>query len=365
MSDESVSHSDGFDAALQDALPDDLESVTPPEADQGRDHSGNSGWISNQYTVFHAVTPEQAIEIGSDTIRELADGLKIPDSTEQMAVSTFKQFIRQDPDIALVELYAAAAFYCGGKMSDAGLTPDAVVEAGPELLTHNRLLRRSKSIATTLGLDASMFWDVTQYIDRFCSELSFESAELAETVRKRARDNLGVYQDAGLDSGRSPTGLAAAAVYLAGRETGADLTQDAVAEVAGVTTVTIRNRYQEQAEFIKQQREKPTSVSEAIQHLQQQCLLSDRVVGNAELAWQWATDQTTLAEQVTGDELDWAAGAILYASNQVDGEVTATQLKTVTRTSAGDLESRRRKLKQAIRTTGVWQNTPPENWNLD
>lgn len=363
MSDEPVSHSDGFDAALQDALPDDLESAAPPEADQQRDHVGGTGWITDQYTVFHVVTPDQAIEIGGDTIAELASGIEIPDTTEQMAMSTFEQFIRHDPDIALVELYASAAFYCGGKMSDAGLTPDAVAEAGPALLTRKRLLRRSKSIATTLGLDASMFLDATQYIDRFCSKLTFEPSELAETVRKQARQNLGAYQDAGLDSGRSPTGLAAAAVYLAGRETGANLTQDDVANVADVTTVTIRNRYQEQAEFIQQQREQLTSVSNGIQRLKKQCNLPDRVAKNAELAWNWTTDQTNLSSQVADDELEWAAGTILYASNKLAAGINATQLTAVTRTGAGELKARRRELKRAIRPTGVSQHSPPESWD--
>jgi transcription initiation factor TFIIB len=49
----------------------------------------------------------------------------------------------------------------------------------------------------------------------------------------------------GLISGRGPTGVAAAAVYIASAMYGERRTQKEVADVAGVTEVTIRNRYRE------------------------------------------------------------------------------------------------------------------------
>jgi transcription initiation factor TFIIB len=49
----------------------------------------------------------------------------------------------------------------------------------------------------------------------------------------------------GLISGRGPTGVAAAAIYIAAADQGERKTQKEVADVAGVTEVTIRNRYRE------------------------------------------------------------------------------------------------------------------------
>jgi len=49
----------------------------------------------------------------------------------------------------------------------------------------------------------------------------------------------------GLTSGRGPTGIAAAALYVSALLHGEKRTQREVAEVAGVTEVTIRNRYKE------------------------------------------------------------------------------------------------------------------------
>jgi transcription initiation factor TFIIB len=51
-----------------------------------------------------------------------------------------------------------------------------------------------------------------------------------------------------LTSGRGPTGIAAAASYIASVLTGERKTQREIAEIAQVTEVTIRNRYKELAE---------------------------------------------------------------------------------------------------------------------
>ncbi len=48
-----------------------------------------------------------------------------------------------------------------------------------------------------------------------------------------------------LTSGRGPTGMAAASLYIASVLCGERVTQREVADVAGVTEVTIRNRYKE------------------------------------------------------------------------------------------------------------------------
>ncbi|MBN3037566.1 MAG: transcription initiation factor IIB [Candidatus Diapherotrites archaeon] len=78
------------------------------------------------------------------------------------------------------------------------------------------------------------------YVPRFASEL-----ELSGEVQERAKDILEEAISKGLISGRGPTGVAAAAVYIAGVIMGERRTQKEVADVAGVTEVTIRNRYRE------------------------------------------------------------------------------------------------------------------------
>jgi transcription initiation factor TFIIB len=78
------------------------------------------------------------------------------------------------------------------------------------------------------------------YIPRFASEL-----KLMAVTQSRAVEIIEKARKIALTSGRGPTGIAAAALYVAALINGEKRTQRAVAEVAGVTEVTIRNRYKE------------------------------------------------------------------------------------------------------------------------
>ena len=78
------------------------------------------------------------------------------------------------------------------------------------------------------------------YISRFCSELKLSNqvhVKTLELLRHAAKKEL--------TSGRGPTGLAAASLYIASVLCGERRTQRDEAGIAGVTEVTIRNRYKE------------------------------------------------------------------------------------------------------------------------
>ena len=81
------------------------------------------------------------------------------------------------------------------------------------------------------------------YISRFCSEL-----KLSGDVQSKSIEILKDAADKELTSGRGPTGVAAASIYISSILCGERRTQREVADVAGVTEVTIRNRYKELAE---------------------------------------------------------------------------------------------------------------------
>ncbi|MEA3255276.1 MAG: hypothetical protein U9Q22_05530, partial [Candidatus Altiarchaeota archaeon] len=85
------------------------------------------------------------------------------------------------------------------------------------------------------------------YVPRFASELGISGETEAKAVEiiERAREK-------GVISGRGPTGVAAAAIYLAAKITNDKQTQKGIADrLAGVTEVTIRNRYEEIARELK------------------------------------------------------------------------------------------------------------------
>ncbi|MCD2204493.1 transcription initiation factor IIB 3, partial [Halobacterium sp. KA-6] len=72
--------------------------------------------------------------------------------------------------------------------------------------------------------------------------------DLSEETTAKAREIIDTSAEQGLLSGKSPSGFAAAAIYAASLLCNEKKTQREVADVANVTEVTIRNRYQEQIE---------------------------------------------------------------------------------------------------------------------
>lgn len=83
----------------------------------------------------------------------------------------------------------------------------------------------------------------SQYVTKFSNQLTMQGMveEIAHKILNTARELK-------LTSGRGPTGIAAAASYIASVLTGERKTQREIAEIAQVTEVTIRNRYKELVE---------------------------------------------------------------------------------------------------------------------
>jgi transcription initiation factor TFIIB len=78
------------------------------------------------------------------------------------------------------------------------------------------------------------------YIPRFASAL-----RLSADTQSKSVEILEMAQNSELTSGRGPTGIAAASLYVAALMNNEKRTQREVADIAGVTEVTIRNRYKE------------------------------------------------------------------------------------------------------------------------
>ena len=83
------------------------------------------------------------------------------------------------------------------------------------------------------------------YVPRFGSLLG-----LSEKVQVKAVDVLDSASKYDVTSGKGPIGVAAAALYIAAVLSGEKKTQREVADVIGVTEVTIRNRYKEMIEAL-------------------------------------------------------------------------------------------------------------------
>jgi transcription initiation factor TFIIB len=227
---------DDFDNILTDVL----ESENAGEEEHPNKARG-------QYTVATDHRKEVILDQASSEMSELAAQVEIPDSAVDMGEELFEQFITQaSMEGHVIEPYAAAALYCSCKVSEVPVLPEDLINPKYDLLNRTHLLRRTKTLASTVGLDPSSFFESKHYVPHYCEELN-----LSAHVEARAIEILKQCNDAGISSGKSPSAWAAAAIYNAALEAGDDLTQQEVSNVASTTTVTIRNRYTDQREHIR------------------------------------------------------------------------------------------------------------------
>ena len=228
---------DDINQQLDDILLDDL-------VDANNELSDATG--AGNLTPGQAVYNERREDIVNSELARLAEELGIEESTKATAKSLFDQFVNKT-EIGgnALEVLAAACLYTACKVESIPLSPDDFAAVPQTAFTRVVLLRRVKKISTTLGLDPSAFFDPHGYVDRYCDELG-----LNEQITERAHEVMEIADNAGIGGGKSPTGRAAAAIYNAVLDHGREATQSDIGNVADVSAVTIRNRYQEQRELL-------------------------------------------------------------------------------------------------------------------
>jgi len=92
--------------------------------------------------------------------------------------------------------------------------------------------------------------DPASFIPRFCTILG-----LSDKVQAKALEILKKAKKVGISSGKGPTGIAAAVIYIASVLAGERRTQREIADTLGITEVTIRNRFKEIASKLGIERE--------------------------------------------------------------------------------------------------------------
>ncbi len=140
---------------------------------------------------------------------------------------------------------ASAALYAACREAQVPRTLEEVAEVSR--MDKRKVGKNYRYIARELDIHLPPT-DPTRYVARFGSELGLSGEARVEAIRIIRRA-----QDEKLTSGKSPTGTAAAAIYIATLKCGERRTQREVAEVADVTEVTVRNRYKEIAEELDEE----------------------------------------------------------------------------------------------------------------
>ncbi|PSQ56789.1 transcription initiation factor IIB 2 [Halobacteriales archaeon SW_8_68_21] len=171
-------------------------------------------------------------------IDRMASALGLPDNVRETASVIYRRALDEDllpgrsiEGVSTSSLYAAAR--------QAG-TPRSLDEiAAVSRVEKDEIARTYRYVVRELKLEIQPA-DPESYVPRFASDLG-----LSDEAERRARSLLDTAKAQGIHSGKSPVGLAAAAVYAASLLVNEKVTQSEVSEVANISEVTIRNRYHE------------------------------------------------------------------------------------------------------------------------
>jgi len=171
-------------------------------------------------------------------ISRMASALNLPENVQETASVIYRRALEDDllPGRS-IEAMATAALYAAARKAN---VPRSLDEFAPvSRVERKEYARAYRYMNEELEL-AIRPADPASYLPRFCSELDVDP-----DVRNRARELLSAAERSAILSGKNPVGLAAAAIYAAGLLCEEKLTQNEIAEVADVSTVTIRERYPE------------------------------------------------------------------------------------------------------------------------
>jgi len=181
---------------------------------------------------------QRNLSIALAELRRISSYLNIPEQLVEKAALLYRKTVEKELIRGrLIEAVVSAVLYAVCREANIPRTLNEMAEASG--LTKKEIGRNYRYLIRELNIDIPLTNPI-HYISRFTSEL-----KLSGDVQEEAKRILKEAIEQGLISGRGPTGVAAAAVYISALIKGEKRTQKQVANVAGVTEVTIRNRYRE------------------------------------------------------------------------------------------------------------------------
>jgi transcription initiation factor TFIIB len=184
---------------------------------------------------------ERNLAFALSELDRMASALGLPRNIRETSAMVYRDAV--DKNLIRgrsIEGVAAATLYAACRQCSVPRTLDEIAEVSR--VSRKEIGRTYRFVARELGLRL-LPTSPLDYLPRFCSGLTLKGE-----VQSRAIEILRHAAERELTSGKGPTGVAAAAIYIASILGGERRTQREVAEIAGVTEVTIRNRYKELAE---------------------------------------------------------------------------------------------------------------------
>ncbi len=188
--------------------------------------------------VSIATSMERNLVIALAELDRVASSLGLPENIKESAALLYRKAVKEELIRGrLIESVVAAVIYAICRMQGIPRTLDEISRSSG--IEKKEIGRAYRFLKTELNVNVPLT-DPAQYVPKFATALKLGGRvqeEATKLIKKALRK--------GLISGRGPTGVAAAALYIASAMFGEKKTQKEVADVAGVTEVTIRNRYRE------------------------------------------------------------------------------------------------------------------------
>ncbi|MCE4611619.1 MAG: transcription initiation factor IIB family protein [Desulfurococcales archaeon] len=182
---------------------------------------------------------QQAINL----IKDVASKLELTDTIVEEASRIYREALQKGLTRGRsIESIAAAALYAACRIHGTPHTITQIIEAMKgtvdpdvkrEVSRSYRLIVRDLGLKIPVRRPEDFVYTITSALG-LPERVADEAINIIREAKKR-----------GLTSGKDPSGMAGAAVYLAALKHGIRKTQKEIASVAGVTEVTIRNRYKE------------------------------------------------------------------------------------------------------------------------
>ncbi len=187
---------------------------------------------------------ERNLRLAMAELRRVASFLNLPTVVRDEAARIYN-FVLQRGLVRgrSMESVIAACIYSACRSYDIPRTLDEISNASD--VERKEIGRTYRFIIRKLGIKVTPS-SPKDYISRFGSILHLSPKTLNDALKilKKA-------ETSELTSGRGPAGIAAAALYVAALLNNEKKTQREVADVAGITEVTIRNRYKELLEKLE------------------------------------------------------------------------------------------------------------------
>jgi len=187
---------------------------------------------------------ERNLRLAMSELRRVASFLDLPSVVKEESARVYN-FVLQRGMVRgrSMESVIAACIYAACRSYNIPRTLDEISAASE--VERKEIGRTYRFIIRKMGIKVKPS-SPKDYVSRFSSVL-----HLSPKAQNEALKILKKAEISELTSGRGPAGIAAAALYVAALLSDEKKTQREVADVAGITEVTIRNRYKELLEKLK------------------------------------------------------------------------------------------------------------------